>query len=477
MGTTKKLADFIAQTSFEQLPQDVVEETKLILLDSVGCALGAYALDEIEIINQIAGEWGGNPLCSIIGGNRSSAYVASFMNGALINALDWDIIGPITAHVANYVTPACLAISELVHASGKDLILALAVSHEIGGRIGNSLSQQRIPKKEPPYYEVGQRYSYGPTVFGGTAGACRLLKMESTKITHALGMTGNSVPVAGQTKQMMTATEAPMWKYASWSAWVAPIATTSALLANKGFTSDPTIFDGEWGFWKMYGSAFFHENVIFDGLGTKWHLLDAEFKPYPQCRCNHAAIDGIKKIIMENKIQAKEIEQILVEGDAWLQARLRSGKEILCQGDTQFCVAYGFANAAINGPNPSPEWEKPSTYNDPRIKELMGKVKVAKHPQADEILGGKISRGEFPLFWDTRVEITAKGRKFVVDVPKSEIKGDPGNPMTIEELKKKFDINATYSGLPKKKIEKAKDFILGLEKMTDVNQLFSCLLK
>lgn len=474
MGTTKRLADFIAQTSFDQLPKDVIEQTKWILFDSIGCSLGGYALDNIYKVKELVEEWGGNPQCSIIGDKASSSYVASFMNGALLNALDWDLIGPITAHVANYVTPACWAVSELVAASGKDLILALALAHEIGGRIGNSLSQTRIPKKEPPFYEKADRYSYAHTVFGGTAGACRLLKMPSDKIVHALGMTGNSVPVAGQVKEK-TETESPMWKYANWCAWVAPIATTTALLAQKGFTSDPAILDGEWGFWKMYGSAFFHENVIFDGLGEKWHVVDVEFKPYPACRCNHGAYDGINKIITENKIQPNEIEEILVQGDAWLQVPLRSGKEIRSECDTQFCVAYGFANAVINGRNPSPEWQKPSTYNNPIIKELMKKVKVAMHPQGESILAGKVQRGEFPLYWDSRVEIKARGRTFVADIPEANVKGSRANPMTIDELIRKFDLNASYSVIPKKKIEKAKDLILGLDKVSNVKELFSCL--
>ena len=476
MGTTEKLSNFVAQTNYTHLPQDVVNKTKLILLDSIGCALGAFALSEIKIINEIVEEWGGNPQCSIIGGSRSSANVATIANAALINALDWDLIGPRIAHVTTYVTPSCIVVSDLIHASGKDLILALALGHEIGGRICNSVSSARIPKEEPPYYETG-RYSYGPSVFGGTIGACRLLKMDSTKIAHALGMTGSSIPSPAMTKEIWTAFPAPMWKYNCWTGWLAPLATWAALFANKGFTSDPTIFDGEWGFWKIYGSAFFHENVIFDELGTKWYLLDAEFKPYPQCRCNHAGIDGINKIIMENNLLPQEIEEILVEGDSWLLAPFRSGKKITSQRDTQFLNSYIFANAVINGRNPSPEWQRPSTYDDQRIKELMDKVKVAVHPQAEDIIANKIRLGEFPLFWDTRVTITARKRKFVANIPFNDIRGCPGNPLSEEEVIKKFDINASYSPVDKRKIEKAKDFILGLEKMTDVSQLFSCLLK
>jgi 2-methylcitrate dehydratase PrpD len=221
--------------------------------------------------------------------------MASFMNAELINALDSDILGPFVGHVTPYVTPACLSISELVHAPGKDLILALAIAHEIGGRIAGSLSQSRSPKKDPPYYQVTSKYSFGAAAFGGTAGACRLLKMDTAKITHALGMTGITVPVPGMMHFHQTSSPSPMAKYNSWPGWVAQIPTWAALLANKGFTSDPSILDGEWGFYRMYGSEFFKEEAIFNQLGNKWDVLDVEFKPYPCCRCQHAAIDGINK--------------------------------------------------------------------------------------------------------------------------------------------------------------------------------------
>jgi hypothetical protein len=54
----------------------------------------------------------------------------------------------------------------------------------------------------------------------------------------------------------------------------------------------------------------------------------------------------------------------------------RAGKEVSSFVDTQFLHVYVAAVAAYHGDKAGPFWQLPSTYNDPRIKELMKKVKL-----------------------------------------------------------------------------------------------------
>jgi 2-methylcitrate dehydratase PrpD len=466
---TKMLTDFIVNVKYNDLPKEVIYKVKNILIDSIGCALGGYATDKSKIVTGFVREMGGNPQATIIGGSCTSASNAAFANGELINALDWDCIGPLSAHVIPYILPPSLAIGEMKHASGKELILAIAIAAEIGGRIGASVLQHRIPTEEPPFYKLSPRYSYSPGVFGGTAGACKILKMDASRVANALGIAGVSAPVAGMAKWQHIPGPSPMLKYNSWAGWIAQIGTVASLMAERGFTSDPNILDGEFGFWQMYGSPFFRKEVIIEDLGETWRVMETEFKPYPNCRCNHGAIDGINKLIKENGINPDDISEIRVLGDSWLLTPSRSQKVIKGSIDTQFSVAYAFAMAPFYGKNPGPHWSMPIVYNDPRIIGMMKKVKVAVHPNAEELILKNLKAGKAPVLWLAQVEIIANGRKYSIEVLEPRGKGE--NQLSDDDIREKFRQNAIFSPLPKSQSERILELLGNLEKIEDMNEL------
>lgn len=123
----KDLAEFAVNLKYDDMPKDVVEKIKLILLDSIGCALGSYITYRSRIALEFALESGGNPQTSIIGDFKTSCALATFANAELINSLDFNVIGPLTGHP--YTAPPCLAVAEKNHSSGEELILALDLSY------------------------------------------------------------------------------------------------------------------------------------------------------------------------------------------------------------------------------------------------------------------------------------------------------------------------------------------------------------
>ena len=123
-SVTQELADFAVDISYEELPLEVVHESKRLLLDSLGCAIGGLSTEKGKVSVSLARRIGGNPESTIIGtGDKVSSAPAAFANGELINALDYDaLFSP--DHVSPFVLAAPLAIAELKGSSGKDLIVA-----------------------------------------------------------------------------------------------------------------------------------------------------------------------------------------------------------------------------------------------------------------------------------------------------------------------------------------------------------------
>ena len=123
----QQLADFALKARWEDLPPDIVQETKMILMDAVGCALVATQTDKGKINLSLAKRFGGPPEASVIGSSQKAALsTASMINGELMFTPDY--ISMIAGgNEPSYVLPAILAMAESMGASGKELILSTAI--------------------------------------------------------------------------------------------------------------------------------------------------------------------------------------------------------------------------------------------------------------------------------------------------------------------------------------------------------------
>ena len=468
-NVTRDLAIFITGVKYEDLPKDAVEKIKLILLDDIGNALGGYITDRVRIAMELVDDMGGNPQASIIGGRLTSYAMASFINSELINALDYDLIGPLGSHITPYVTSTPLAIAERECASGKDLILSLALSHEIGGRVLSSMAQQKMLIDEPPYYKESPRFSTSGTVFGAVAGAAKLLDFDVETLTNAFGIAGASTAVPGNIKWHHMTGPSIMSKYNCWSGWISQLATVAVLLAEKGFTGDTTILDSEYGYWQMVGSPYFKVENLLGGLGKVWHINEVKFKMYPTCAPYHTAIEGISNLINENQIRPDDIESIVVKGDPIMMTPNRRHTEIKSFADMQFAVIPNLALAVFYGDKPSPAWQMPEVYNDPRIKAMVPKIKLELHPRIDELIAEQVKAGKLPVYMGNIIEISTKGKKFATEVVSP--KGATDRPVSQDELVEKFRVNASYSMLKSSRVEEVIQMISALEEVDNVTKL------
>lgn len=472
-NVTRRLADAVLETGYAQLPSETVEQVKHVLLDSIGCALAGAVTDRARIAMEMLEEFGGRGDAVLIGAGRTSCPQAAFGNSELMNALDYDIIGPISGHIAPYVIPPCLAIAQREHSSGKDLILALALAQEIGGRSMSAFAQHKIVKDEPPYYEEHPRFTYASSIFGGVAGAARLLGLDAAGLCNAFGIAGASSPVPATMKWQHMPGPAIMTKYNAWTGWTAQLATVSALAARRGFTGDTTILDGEFGYWNIVASPIFNVGNLLDGLGRDWHLDQVRYKLYPTCYIYHAGIQGISQLVREHHIDPADITEIVVRGDRLMQTPNRMGVEVNTFADAQFFIRFNYALAVFYGEKPSPAWQLPETFNEARIRALVPKVKLEEHPDFEDYVRSAIGSGTVPILWSSIVEIAARGERFSIEVPAP--RGSKAFPATQEELVAKFRINASYSRIKTQKVDQIIDLILGLEKLEDVNALFDLL--
>lgn len=470
--TTEELAKSVSEMCYGDLPAPAVHRAKQVLVDCMGCALGANVVDRSRVALELVSELGGNPLATVIGGPRTSYTLASFANGELINALDFDPLGPLMGHVVPFVVPPVLAMAERTRAPGRELITALVIGLEVGGRVASALPGNRKLLPEPPYYEPNPGFTYGVAIFGAVAGAGKLLGLNPEQLAHSFGIAGTTMPAPSLQKWEHTAGPARMMKYGSSTGIVAELATTAALLAEKGFTADTAFFDGDWSLQKILGVPHFEPRRIVLDLGKSWHMDAISFKAFPCCGGNHTAIQALLRALSESGVDPNDIEEIVVMGDAWMFTPNRCQETVESYADAQFSSAYLAAVVPFYGTTPSPAWQMPEVYKDPRVLAMMRKVKMVVDTSAAEH-SGRTKTGGWSVNRSVVVEIQAKGKRYTAE--ERTARGSPDDPLSDDDIRAKFLANAAYSRLVPRKAQQAMDVAYRLEDVSDITELMALL--
>ena len=461
MNTTSILARFIKEIRFEDVPGGIVWETKRLLLDSIGCALGGIHTKKGEIALSFGTTTGSPQEATIIGaGQKVSAPVASFVNGELFNALDYDALCAPSGHITPYVLSAPLAVAEKKNVRGKDLIVAIAIAHEIAqrvcaglavpGRLSGKTLKNGISIQLPIH-------GYGVNIFGGIAGASRILGLDSDKIEHAFGIGGSMCPVP-TLMQFVETVPSSMSKFSP-AGWISQAEVTATLLAEMGYTGDRNVLDGEFAFWKSFAADGWDPGVVVSGLGNIWFLSDAVgYKKYPCCGAMHGALDIFCEIIKRFDIKPEEVKELNVVLNMLAELSLWKNRTIENHVDAQFSTAYVFAVAA-HQIELGHKWQAEETVKSPEIAAFMKKINVFT-PASNQYDEKKAVVEVIVQDNNTR-----EGKRYT----ERDVRHVSG-VMNDKELCAKFETNAEGILSPQK-IEDALRTILSLEKVDDIARL------
>jgi len=176
MDETKKLADFIVRTKYEDLPEEAISTAKQCLLDCIGVALAGCTYPIAKAVEAYLKEVGGTPQSSVIGlGIRTSSVNAAFGTGTLGHALDCDDMAfPSISHPTVPVMPAVLALGELTGATGKDVLLSFILGYETLCKVGAVV--------QPSHWYKGFHATGTLGTYGAVAAASKLLKLDEEQV-------------------------------------------------------------------------------------------------------------------------------------------------------------------------------------------------------------------------------------------------------------------------------------------------------
>jgi len=302
---TRKLAEFISSLRYEDIPPDVIERIKLLMLDSLGCALYGANLEWCRILRGTLLDVDQTRTTSVWGTNHKlSSPHATLINGTQIQGFELDDVHRQgVLHVGAVTLPALVAVAESHRTlTGREFLAAAVAGYEVGPRVGLCMGQEHI----------GQGWHSGATVgvFSAAAGASRGLGLDVETTVHALGIAGT------QSAGLMAAQYGAMVKrmHAGRSS---QSGLYGALFARAGFTGIVDIFEAPYG---GFCTTFSRSNDRFKldelsaGLGERYETMRVSLKFYSCVGSNHTTLDAIRDIQARRPFTLDEFKKIIVRG-------------------------------------------------------------------------------------------------------------------------------------------------------------------
>jgi len=451
MTIARELAQYIVQTKFSDLPAEIIDQTKMCILDWLGAALAGSRQKLVNVLLGVLKECGGKPQCTVIGHDwKTSCLNAALLNGTISYAVKLDQSSPrgSMVHPQPPMIPAALAVAECKKLGGKDFLTAVLLGFDLETRVAMAVNPSHMGERG--FHTTGTCGT-----FGAVAAAGKLMKLNEEQMAQALGIAGTQA--AGLTISLET------FSRSLHAGKAASNGVLAAMLAKKGFTGAEAIFEGEGGFCRALANTYDLAKLT-DGLGSRYLISDQRFVRYVTCGAMHSAIDAVIELTKEHGLRPEDIAEIDARAfpiTVELCGRISEPKTFF---DAQFSLPFALAAAAIEG-QVSIGQLAPKRLKDSTVLALAKKVRGSVDPE----FAAQGYTGSGDLFQSAKVTIkTKEGKEYhkQVNLPK----GTPQNPFTKEELLEKFQSLAAMT-LPKTNVHRIIETVEMLEKLDSIGKL------
>ena len=453
---TRGIASFIAGLRYEDVPGEVRERIKLLILDSLGCGLYAAELEWSRILMNTLRAVDTTTMCGAWGTNsRLSAPHAALVNGTLVQGFEIDDVhhrGPI--HLGAVTLPALIAVAEWRPGmNGRQFLTAAVAGYEVGPRVALCMGPEHI----------GQGWHSGATagVFAGAAAAASGLGLDVEKSVHALGIAGT------QSAGLMAAQYGAMVKRMH-AGRAAQSGLYGALLAEAGFTGIVDVFESPYGgFCTTFSRSQdrFSLNELTSGLGDRFETMDIRLKFYSCVGGVHTTLDAIRALREQQAFAADAVEKVVVYVSQI--SKDHSGWDYRPEGVTsaQLNMAYCVATMLLEREVFVDQFSE-KMVADPGRLALLRKVEVRHDP-------GITARGRAYRHM-VRVEIHLKNGTVLKKTMEKELGSDTFP--SAERIIAKFETLARHA-LPQPQVQEILGAVMNLDNLADAATLARLLTK
>jgi 2-methylcitrate dehydratase PrpD len=400
-----EIGRFLRETRFEDLPPDVVDRCKRLIVTA------GNQSDELQAF--ASGLLRGAPPGSswVIGTRqRAAARDAAFINGIASTWHDFDEGSTIAySHPGSQAIPAAIATAQDLGVSGRDLILAVVLGYEVSARVGMA-SRMRVSVH--PHGTCG--------TIGSAVAAAHLKRLDELRMRHVINVSATMAMATNRQAMLDEATVRNVYSGHSALAGLNAVQLVEAGITGQrdgiGFTYGTVIADG------------FDPERMIAGLGRDWLITQGYFKLHPSGRYSHAAIDALQDALSTQPQGRLDVARIArIEVKAFQMAALLAGKKITTSFGAKFSIPFALSTILVHGRSGIESFDRKAVENR-QVQEMVAKVDVTENPAYTAAYPGK-------QLCDVVIHLkdggTVRGRCEIM-------KGEPGNPHRAEEVEKKF---------------------------------------
>jgi 2-methylcitrate dehydratase len=414
----RRLAEYAASVEFESLAPETVHEVKRRVLDSFGCAFGAYDSEVARIARAVGTGAECRPGAGLIGVRHAALPpLAAFANGAMVRYLDFNdtYLSLEPAHPSDNI-PACFAAAEAAGADGRALVAAIALAYEVQCRLADAASIRA---------RGWDHVTYG--CFSTALAAGKLMGLDAARLEQAVNLAGVNAAAMRQTR----VGQLSMWKGCAF-ANAARQGLFAAWLAKEGMTGPNEIFEGPMGFFRQVSGPF---ELAVESWGPPSMINRTSIKFWPAEYHSQSAIDAALQLRgdldaghtprMGRAVAAVRIHSfdaavdiIGSEAEKWHPTTRETADHSM-----PYCVAVALIDGEVGL----------EQFSDARIGRgdvhaLMQEITVLRDPELT---------ARYPEGIPNRLEVTTTdGRTLVREV--TYPRGHARNPMTDDEVAAKY---------------------------------------
>lgn len=432
---TEQIATFSQRLTYSDLPPPVTAKAKDLLLDALGCALGAVSSPPARIAQATAAAvTSTTPATVLCTGYRSSPDLAAFANGVMIRYLDYN---------PSDVISAVLAATEAGHGDGKSAIVGMVLAFEV-------LSGLRQDRNRAEGSTRWDSATY--TTIAAAAVAAKELGLNQEQTGHAVSLAAVSHLTLGKIRRGQMS----HWKGCA-TANASRNAVFCALLASQGMTGPNPVFEGRNGFFEAIGAELEFEPTPSGEFG----IMDAFVKWVPCGFYGQAAVEAALELRgqIEHPDALREIRILTsphgAEAMATDVSRWQPDTRETADHSLPFVVAMAFMEGGLEIRHYDEEY-----YKRADVRDLMARIKV----QAAAEFGSGF--GQLPF-----TEVAVESRSGQVHTARVvHPLGHPQRPMTDADYERKFRSMAEPI-LPERQIALLVDRIRTLEQVQDLGEV------
>ena len=447
--TTELLSTYACRLTYQDLPPEVVHQVKRTLVDTFGCALGAFSAEPAAIARRLASRVTSTTPSRILGTKDDTAPdLAGFANGVMVRYLDCNdsYFSPGGGHPSDMI-PAILAVADPLGADGQTVITAIALAYEVFCRLSDQVVIGDLG------WDQGTL-----SVIGAACGAGKVMGLDREAMSHALSL----AVVPNLALRVTRMGELSMWKGCA-AACATRAGIFAAQLAQEGMTGPAEPFDGPRGLWDQAVGR----PVALEQLGggrEPFRISATSFKFFPSQVHTQGPI-GLA-LELHPQVPTAEIAAIRIRS---YRPAVRSAATDPQKWDPQtretadhsipFLVATAFQDGGV-----TPASFTTERIQSPALRQLMSKMTIEEDAGFTQA---------FPEELNCWMEITStSGQRFTAAT--AYPKGHRQNPLSDAELEAKFQHLATGT-LPAPQCRAALAQVWSLEQAPNLRQLLDSL--